>query len=158
VIELFGLHRVLWLSAGYLAGDDTDSHIDTLARFCDSQTIAYVKCDDKNDEHYEVLAKMEQELTTFSTLKNQPYRLIPLPMADAVFDGDTRLPATYANFLIINEAVLVPYYNSPNDEIANNQLQKAFPEMEIVGINCLPLIKQHGSLHCVTMQFPLGVL
>jgi len=91
-------------------------------------------------------------------LKNESYRLIPLPMADAVFDGKDRLPATYANFLIINSAVLVPFYNSPKDNIAAAQLQKVFPEREIIGIDCSALIRQHGSLHCVTMQFPQGVL
>jgi len=158
LIDLFGLQQVLWLSSGYLAGDDTDSHIDTLARFCDPQTIAYVKCEDVNDEHYDALSRMEQELTEFRTLKNQPYQLIPLPMADPVFDGKERLPATYANFLIINGAVLVPYYNSLKDQIAAQILQKAFPDREIIGIDCSSLIKQHGSLHCVTMQFPEGVL
>lgn len=158
LIELFGLKRVLWLHSGYLAGDDTDSHIDTLARFCDAQTIAYVKCDDKDDEHFEALLRMEQELTVFHTLNNEPYQLVSLPMADPVFEGEERLPATYANFLIVNGAVLVPFYNSPKDKIAEDQLQKAFPGREIIGIDCLPLIKQHGSLHCVTMQFPKGVL
>jgi len=158
LIDLFGLQRVLWLSCGYLSGDDTDSHIDTLARFCDPQTIAYVKCDDVNDEHYKALTRMELELTAFRTLKNQAYQLIPLPMASPVFEGNERLPATYANFLIINGALLVPFYNSPNDKVAARQLQKAFPGREIIGIDCSALIKQHGSLHCVTMQFPEGVL
>lgn len=158
LIDLFGLQQVLWLSSGYLAGDDTDSHIDTLARFCDPQTIAYVKCDDVNDEHYKALKQMEQELTAFRTLKNKPYQLIPLPMADPVFDGNDRLPATYANFLIINGAVLVPFYNSRKDQVAAQIVQNAFPDHEIIGIDCSPLIKQHGSLHCVTMQFPEGVL
>lgn len=156
--ELFGLRQILWLSSGYLSGDDTDSHIDTLARFCDSKTIAYVKCDDKDDEHYEALGRMEQELASFRTLDNKPYKLIPLPMADPVFDGGLRLPATYANFLIINKAVLVPLYYSSKDEIAKLQLQKVFPEREIIGIDCRSLLLQHGSLHCVTMQFPKGVL
>ena len=158
LIELFGLHQVLWLSSGYLVGDDTDSHIDTLARFCDPQTIAYVKCNDLNDEHYMALFQMEQELKSFRTIRNEPYQLVPLPMAVPVFDEGIRLPATYANFLLINEAVLVPFYDSSQDIIALNQLHKAFPEREIIGICCLPLIKQHGSLHCVTMQFPEGVL
>ena len=155
--ELFGIHQVHWLSHGYLAGDDTDSHIDTLARFCDSSTIAYVKCDDLNDEHYQELKQMEDELAALRRLDNQPYNLIPLPMADAVYEGEQRLPATYANFLIINGAVLVPFYNSSKDQIAKLQLQKGFPEREIVGIDCSALIRQHGSLHCVTMQFPRGV-
>jgi len=158
LIDLFGLQKVLWLSSGYLAGDDTDSHIDTLARFCDPQTIAYVKCDDPEDEHFEALKSMEQELRLFRTLKNEPYELIPLPMADPVYEDGFRLPATYANFLIINKAVLVPFYIAPKDKIAVEQLQKAFPGFEIIGIDCRSLIKQHGSLHCVTMQFPKGVL
>lgn len=158
LIGLFGLQQVHWLSSGYLAGDDTDSHIDTLARFCDSQTIAYVKCDDEHDEHFGALRLMEQELTSFRTLKNEPYHLIPLPMADVALDGGERLPATYANFLIINGAVLVPFYDSSKDRIAAQQLQKAFPGREIIGIDCRPLIKQNGSLHCVTMQFPKGAI
>lgn len=155
---IFGAKRILWLKNGYLAGDDTDSHVDTLARFCSPDTIAYVKCDAKEDEHYEELHLMEEELQAFKTANGKPYNLIALPMADEViFDGE-RLPATYANFLVINGAVLMPTYNSPRDEIAKTQLQKAFPDREIVGIDCLPLIKQHGSLHCVTMQFPEGVI
>jgi len=152
--ETFGLKQILWLNNGYLAGDDTDSHIDTLARFCTPKIIAYVQCLDTKDEHYEALKKMEEELKIFRTLDGKPYELLPLPMADAVYENGERLPATYANFLIINGAVLLPTYNSPKDEIAKKQLQKAFPDREIVGINCLALIKQHGSLHCVTMQFP----
>ena len=152
--EYFGAKQVLWLNHGYLAGDDTDSHVDTLARFCDKSTIAYVKCDDVNDEHYEELKKMKKELRQFRTSEGGYFRLIPLPMADAIYEDGERLPATYANFLIINGAVLVPTYNSPKDELAQQQLQKAFPDREIVGINCNALIRQHGSLHCVTMQFP----
>lgn len=152
--EYFGLKKVLLLNHGYLAGDDTDSHVDTLARLCDKSTIAYVKCDDTEDEHYVELKKMKKELRQFQNSEGRYYRLIPLPMADAVYEDDERLPATYANFLIINGAVLMPTYNSPKDEIAKQQLQRAFPDREIVGINCLALIKQHGSLHCVTMQYP----
>lgn len=152
--EYFGLKKVLWLNHGYLAGDDTDSHVDTLARLCDKSTIAYIKCEDMDDEHYDALRKMKKELRQFRNSEGRYYRLIPLPMADAVYEDNERLPATYANFLIINGAVLMPTYNSPKDEIARQQLQKAFPDREIVGINCLALIKQHGSLHCVTMQYP----
>lgn len=155
---IFGATRVLWLNNGYLAGDDTDSHIDTLARFSSENTIAYVKCTDETDEHFEELKLMEEELQTFKTLDGKPYNLIPLPMADKVIVEGVRLPATYANFLIINNAVLLPTYNSSKDELAKQQIQKAFPEREIIGINCLPLIKEHGSLHCVTMQYPKGIL
>jgi agmatine/peptidylarginine deiminase len=152
--EYFGLKQVLWLKHGYLAGDDTDSHVDTLVRFCSKSTIAYVKCDDVADKHFLELKAMESELQHFKTLEGKSYHLIPLPMATAVYEDGGRLPATYANFLIINGAVLVPTYNSVKDEIAKQQLKKAFPYREIIGVNCLALIKQHGSLHCVTMQYP----
>jgi len=152
--EYFGLKQVLWLEHGYLAGDDTDSHVDTLARLCDRSTIAYVRCEDEADEHFLELKKMKKELRLFKTPEGRYYRLIPLPMADAIYEQGERLPATYANFLIINGAVLMPTYNSPKDEIAKQQLQRAFPDREIIGINCNALIKQHGSLHCVTMQYP----
>lgn len=156
--ESLGANRVLWLHHGYLEGDDTDSHIDTLARFCDEHTIAYVKCDDKEDVHFEELQAMEEELKAFTTPAGNPYRLIALPMADALYHEGNRLPATYANFLIINGAVLLPFYDSPKDEEAKQQLQLAFPDREIIGVDCRPLVKQHGSLHCVTMQYPRGFL
>ena len=152
--EIFGLKRVLWLDYGYLAGDDTDSHIDTLARFCDEHTIAYVKCEDENDEHFEALQKMEAQLKTFTDNEGNPYRLIALPMAEKVVVDGERLPATYANFLIVNNAVLVPTYGTKTDNIALSQIQKVFPDREVKGICCSTLIKQHGSLHCVTMQYP----
>ena len=150
--------RILWLDYGYLAGDDTDSHIDTLARFCPDDTIAYMQCLDPNDEHYDELHLMEEQLKTFRTMEGKPYRLLPLPMATAAYDEDgMRLPATYANFLITNGAVLMPTYGNPdNDAKAEEQLQKAFPLHDIVGIDCRTLITQHGSLHCCTMQFPKG--
>ena len=158
--ETFGLQRVLWLDHGYLAGDDTDSHIDTLARFAPDNTIVYVQCTDPTDEHYEALRRMEEQLRTFTTLEGAPYRLLPLPMADAVYDENgERLPATYANFLIMNDAVLYPTYCQPSNDLAAAQvLEQAFPDREIVGIDCSPLIRQHGSLHCVTMQYPKDVL
>ena len=156
--ELFGLKRILWIENGYLVGDDTDSHIDTLARFCDERTIAYVRCTDKTDEHFTELQLMEEELKAFRTTDDKPYKLIPLPMADKILDGGERLPATYANFLIINGAVLLPFYNSDKDEIARKSLQGAFPDREIIGIDCCALIKQHGSLHCVTMQYPANCI
>ncbi|MDR2969430.1 MAG: agmatine deiminase family protein [Tannerellaceae bacterium] len=156
--DMFGADRILWLENGSLTGDDTDGHIDTLARFCNEETIAYVKCQDTGDMHYEELLLMEEELKTFTRKNGEPYRLIPLPMADKVEWEEERLPATYANFLIINGAVLLPFYNSPKDEIAKAVLQVAFPDREIIGIDCSTLIKQHGSLHCVTMQYPVRVL
>lgn len=153
--EQFNLRQVLWLDHGYLAGDDTDSHVDTLARLCPDDTIAYVRCTDTTDEHYEALHLMEEQLKTFRTPEGKPYRLLPLPMADAIVEDGERLPATYANFLVMNGAVLYPTYNQPaNDAQAAQVLQEAFPGREVVGIDCRALIRQHGSLHCVTMQYP----
>ena len=154
--EAFGLNKILWLDHGYLSGDDTDSHIDTLARYCDEHTIVYVKCEDKKDEHYEALAKMEEQLKTFTDYQGNPYKLISLPMAKAVYDEDNeRLPATYANFLIMNDVVLLPFYNDQErDTEAKEKLEIAFPTREIIGIDCSSLIRQHGSLHCITMQYP----
>jgi agmatine/peptidylarginine deiminase len=158
--EAFGLSRILWLDHGCFAGDDTDSHIDTLARFCDEHTIAYVKCEDTSDEHYDALAKMEEQLKTFTDYRGSSYKLIPLPMAKAAYDEDNqRLPATYSNFLIMNNVVLLPFYNDKErDEEARKQLQKAFPAKEVIGVDCSPLIRQHGSLHCITMQYPEGFI
>jgi len=154
----FGASRVLWLKNGFLAGDDTDSHIDTLARFCSETSIAYVVCDDEQDEHYTALKAMEDELKALKTHDGAPYQLIPLPMAEPVFDGADRLPATYANFLIINGAILVPTYNTKTDAKALKQIAVAFPGREIIGIDCSALIKEHGSLHCISMQYPHGVV
>ena len=155
----FHVQQVLWLDHGYLVGDDTDSHIDTLARFCPDDTIVYVQCNDEQDEHYNALRQMEEQLKTFRTLENKPYRLLPLPMADTVMEDGKRLPATYANFLILNEAVLYPTYAQPDNDCQTAKvLSQAFPDREIVGIDCRALICQHGSLHCVTMQYPVGVL
>ena len=158
--EAFGLEQLLWLDHGYLAGDDTDSHIDTLARLAPNDTILYVKCEDEADEHYAALKAMEEQLRTFTTLDGKPYRLMALPMAAPAYDEDgERLPATYANFLILNGAVLYPTYGQPLlDEQARGVLAEAFPEHEIVGVDCQALIKQHGSLHCVTMQYPAHVV
>jgi len=157
--ENLGANRILWLENGYLAGDDTDSHIDTLARLAPDDTILYVRCDDASDEHYTSLFLMEKELHGLRTREGNPYRLIPLPWPRACHDGDgERLPATYANYLVINGAVLVPTYDDPGDEGALSAIGQAFPGREIIGIDCRPLILQHGSLHCVTMQIPKGVL
>lgn len=153
--RLFGLERILWLHHGYLAGDDTDSHIDTLARFCDPETIAYVRCDDPEDEHFQALQKMEAELQAFRTAKGQPYRLVPLPWPEPCYAPDGhRLPATYANFLFVNGAVLVPTYQVRQDTEALAIFRQLFPKHEVIGIDCRPVILQHGSLHCLTMQYP----
>ena len=156
--KTLGLKQVLWLNYGFLLGDDTDNHIDTLARFCDKDTVAYVQCTDEKDVHFQELKKMEEELVNFNKLDGNSYNLIPLPMAKAVYEENQRLPATYANFLILNNVVLMPTYSSDKDSIAKAQLQKAFPDREIIGVDCTTLIKQHGSLHCITMQYPEGFI
>lgn len=154
-----GIERVLWLDHGEIIGDDTDGHVDMLARFCSADTIAYASCNRPGDPHYRSLGAMEEQLRSFSSVTGQPYRLVPLPLPDAIHDKDNqRLPASYANFLIMNDAVLMPAYNDPADANALLALQGCFPAREIVPIDCRPLIAQHGSLHCATMQLPAGVL
>ncbi len=157
--RFLGVSRVLWLEHGYLAGDDTDGHVDMLARFAPHDTIVYQSCNDISDEHAVELSAMEGELRAFRTPSGQPYRLLALPLPSAKYDADgDRLPASYANFLILNNAVLVPVYNDLNDTHALDVIGHAFPGRKIIGIDCSPLILQHGSLHCVTMQLPKGVL
>lgn len=151
--------RILWLNHGELTGDDTDSHIDTLARFCPNHTILYTRCTDKQDEQYAELQLMEEELKSFRTAEDKPYRLIPLPLPDAIMRNGERLPATYANFLVTNKKVLLPTYNqTEKDSMAVEAVQKAFPKHEIRPIDCSALIIQHGSLHCSTMQYPKNVI
>jgi agmatine/peptidylarginine deiminase len=153
-----GLKQILWLEEGYLAGDDTDGHIDMLARFCNPDTIAYVAPPEAEDEHAPALRRMEAAIKSWRTPSGAPYQLIPLPLPDPVYEGGERLPASYANFLIINGAVLVPTYRGSKDQLALELLQQAFPDRTVIGIDCLPLIRQHGSLHCLTMQYPVGFL
>ena len=153
-----GIDRFLWLEEGFLAGDDTDAHVDILARFCAEDTIAFTACDDKGDVHYQPLHRMEKELQNFRRRNDLPYRLVPLPIPRPQYnEKGERLAASYANFLIINEAVLVPLYADENDRTAMESLRQAFPGREVIGIDCRELIRQGGSLHCMTMQLPAGI-
>lgn len=154
--KMLHVERVLWLDHGNLIGDDTDGHVDTIARLTPNDTIVYMQCTDTTDEQYADLKAMEEQIAALRTANGEPYRMLALPSPSPIFDEDgERLPATYANFLIINGAVLYPTYAQPeNDKLAAKVLSKAFPCHEIVGIDCRALIKQHGSLHCVTMQYP----
>ncbi len=154
--DAFGLQRILWLDHGGIAGDDTDSHVDILARFCSPDTIAYTACEDPLDENYASLKEMEAQLKTFRTLDGRPYRLIPLPLPEPLYLDGYRLPGSYANFLIINGAVLVPGACSPLDRAAAERLQQAFPDRQVEVIDCRPLLSGHGGLHCVTMNYPAG--
>ena len=151
-----GARRVLWLDHGALAGDDTDSHIDTLARLAPDDTILYVKSYDPADSHTPDLERMEEQLKQFVTPEGNPYNLIGLPLPSPEYDDEgERLPATYANFLITPRAVVMPVYRQPrNDDMAARMLAIAFPGHEIITVDCLELIRQHGSLHCATMQIP----
>ena len=148
-----GVRRILWIDHGHLQGDDTDAHIDTLARFCSPDTITYVKCSNPADPHFNSLSAMEMQLKSFRKLNGQAYQLIPLPLSSTCFNTEGQpLPASYANFLIINDAVLAPVYGLDSDTLALTQLQKAFPGHKIIPIQCRSLIEQYGSLHCITMQ------
>ena len=150
--------RVLWLDHGYLEGDDTDAHIDTLARLAPNDAIVFQSCDDESDSHYSELKAMADDIAALRTREGQPYRLFPLPWAQPILDGDRRLAASYANFLIVNGAVLMPSYGDPADAKAAEVLAEAFPGREIVQIDCRPIIWQNGSLHCLTMQLPAGLV
>ena len=145
-----GAERIVWLNHGSLIGDDTDGHIDTIVRICPNDTLLYTG----GDEAHPDLALMEKELEGLRTLQGEPYRLLKLPLPRPICDNGERLPATYANYLVVNGAVLVPTYRQPNlDNEALSMIGKAFPDREIVGIDCCAVIKQHGSLHCCTMQY-----
>ena len=154
--KMLHAERILWLNYGNLIGDDTDGHVDTVARLAPDDTIVYMQATDPDDAQYADLRAMEDEIAALRTAEGKPYRLIPLPSPDPVYDEEgERLPATYANFLIMNNCVLYPTYaQEDNDRKAAEMLRSAFPTHEIVGIDCRALIKQHGSLHCVTMQYP----
>lgn len=155
LMRCFGVIRVLWLTRGDLIGDDTDGHIDTLARFCNAHTLVYQGCEDTGDAQFEELSAMEREIHELRRRNGEPYEMLPLPLPAPIFDEDgRRLPAGYANFLIINGAVLVPVYDDPQDEVALERLRGCFPERQVIGVDCRALIRQYGSLHCVTMQIP----
>jgi len=155
ILSFFGAKELLYLEHGYLRGDDTDSHIDTLARFVSKNSIAYVQCNNTNDEHYKELKLMQEELEVFA--KEYHLKLIALPMTDPIYYEQERLPATYANFLFVNGAILVPTYGVKQDSEALHIFQENFPQREIIPIDCQTLIREHGSLHCVTMNFASGV-
>ncbi len=150
-----GAKKILWLDQQALEGDDTDAHIDTLARFCPKNIIAYSSCDNPDDIHYSQLKSMEEQLKSFTDTEEKPFVLLPLPLPGPIYNKSyQRLPANYCNFLITNQAVLLPVYDDPNDDFAYQQISSCFPGHEIIKIACLSLIQQFGSLHCMTMQFP----
>ncbi|MEO8011576.1 MAG: agmatine deiminase family protein [Dokdonella sp.] len=156
--ETLGADRVLWLDHGYLEGDDTDAHIDTLARFAPNDAIVFQSCDDPRDAHFAELGRMHDELAALRTRDGRPYTLHALPWAQPIVDDGRRLAASYANYLIVNDAVFVPAYGDATDAVAARRIGTAHPGRTIVQIPCRSLIWQNGSLHCVTMQLPAGSL
>ena len=147
--------RVVWLDHGLLEGDDTDGHIDTIVRCAPDDTLVYVGCDDTADTQYDTFRQLEEQLRSLRTVEGAPYRLIRLPMPRAIYEDDYRLPATYANFLVINGIVLYPTYaQADNDEAARAAIQAAFPHHRLTAIDARTIIRQHGSIHCLTMQAP----
>lgn len=158
--ERLGADHVLWLDHGALEGDDTDSHIDTLARLAPDNTIIFTGCRNIDDPQFEELLRMRAQLTMFRNREGEPYNLIELPLPDPVYGTEgERLPATYANYLVANQTILMPVYGQPaNDDLACKTIRIAYPNHKVVPVNCLTLLEQHGSLHCATMQLPPGAL
>lgn len=156
--DAFHAQRILWLDHGYLEGDDTDAHIDTLARFAPDDAIVFQACDDPADAHYAELARMREEITGLRTTAGQPYRLFPLPWPRAIFDGERRLASSYANYLVVNGGVVMPAYDDAADDIAARVIAQAHPGREVVKVDARALIWQNGSVHCLTMQLPAGIL
>lgn len=152
---LFGVDRVLWVDRGEVLGDDTDSHIDTLARFCDPHTLAYTCADPADREQHAALDGLQARLAALRRTDGRPYRLVPLPVPAPIHDADgRRLPANYANFLVVNGAVLVPVYGDPSDALALDRLAGCFPGRDIVAVPARAIVGQNGSLHCASMQIP----
>lgn len=151
-----GVDHILWLDYGTLIGDDTDSHIDTLCRMAPGNIIFFTGCRDMDDPQFEELLHMRAQLSMFRNAEGLPYNLVELPLPDAVVDVDgSRLPATYANYLVTPHAVYMPVYNQPEkDELACQTVRIAFPDHKVVPVECTTLTRQHGSLHCSTMTLP----
>ncbi|HFU4819534.1 TPA: agmatine deiminase family protein [Campylobacter lari] len=140
--EIFGLKEIIWLENGFIKGDDTDSHVDTLARFINEKTIAYCVCKDENDEHYAPLKAMEDEL------KKTGFDLLELPLPKPLYFEGKRLGATYANFVFVNGGLIVPTYNDENDALVLENLQKACKDRKVVGVDARVFLRENGSLHC----------
>lgn len=167
---LFHVPRVVWIEHGRLIGDDTDGHIDTILRVAPNDTLLYIGDVPADDPMHDDFVQLEEQLRNLRTLDGKSYRLLKLPLPDALYDdgkevtdvpdaGNNRLPATYANFIVLNGAVIVPTYGQPeHDEMAKKQIALAFPNREIVGVDARTVIRQHGSLHCLTMQLPDGAI
>lgn len=150
-----GAERIVWFDHGKLVGDDTDGHIDMVVRIAPNDTLLYCKDELNQGQTLDEFNKLEGEVQSLRTLDGKPYRTLALPLPGPVeFEGEL-LPASYANFLVINGAVLVPTYRqADNDRRAMQIIGEAFPDREIIGIDATVAIRQHGAIHCLTMQIP----
>ena len=151
--DYLGVSNVLWLGEG-IAGDDTDGHIDDITRFVNPTTIVTAIEEDKSDENYEPLKENYERLKTMTDQDGKPFNIITIPMPEPVYEQEQRLPASYANFYIANNVVLVPTYRCTNDIKALEILQKCFPTRRVQGIDCTDLIWGLGAIHCVTHEEP----
>jgi len=151
--DYLGVANILWLGDG-IVGDDTDGHIDDLARFVNPTTIVTVVEQDPADENYQVLQENLQRLRTLKDQDNRPLRIVELPMPHALMHEGQRLPASYANFYIANGIVLVPTYRDARDQVALDILQKEFPDRRVIGVDSTELIWGLGSFHCISQQEP----
>ena len=151
--DYLGVSNIIWLN-GSLEGDDTDGHIDNLARFVNPTTIVFISEGDRNDTSYFNLKSIAEKLKGATNHAGNPFITIPLPRPRAIMNGNFRLPASYANFYIGNHAVLVPAFNDPNDKVAEEILKTCFPKRKVVQIDSRVLIKGQGGIHCITQQQP----
>ena len=151
--EYLGVTNVIWLGDG-IEGDDTHGHIDDLCRFVNEDTIVTIVETDKNDSNYKPLQDNLKRLQNAKLEDGKSPTIVALPMPKHVDFDDVRLPASYANFLILNKCVLVPTFNDSNDRIALNILSECFPDREVIGISCIDFIWGFGTLHCLSQQIP----
>jgi len=148
-----GVNHIIWLKNG-IAGDDTDGHVDDIARFVNPTTVLCAYEENKTDEDYPVLKENYEILLNSKDQDGNRLNIIKLPTPGFVGDKSHRLPASYANFYIANSAVLVPVFGRENDKKALKIIQKVFPERKIVGIDCTDLVYGLGAIHCITQQLP----
>lgn len=159
VLQQLGLERIQWITEGALLGDDTDSHIDNLVRYCSHDTIAYLACSRQDDVHYPALKAMEEQVLALRQPDGKPYRCVAIELPEARFSEEgARLPASYVNFLIVNDVVLVPVFGCAQDELALSALGTCFPGKGLLPVPGGNLIRQFGGPHCATMQLPRGSL
>ena len=150
--QVFAIEKIYWIENTYLAGDDTDGHIDNFVRFIDPTTIFYAKCQDQNDEHYNNYLQIEEQLKYITNSQEQKYTLVPIPTPPPILKNNRRLPASYLNFLITNNSIIVPSFSINLDIQVKNIFNKYCKNKTISMVDCCTLIQQGGGIHCSTMQ------